>query len=453
MKNSLRLYRLRLLTLKRSSSDLVLAAAMGAFLSCSVALADDARYALTTVPSNSPCSPTATTLCLNNSRFSIAASWRVPDQGRSGQGTALPLRDDTGLFWFFDDSNIELVVKVLDGTGVNGSYWVFYAGLSDVEYTITVIDLENGRVKTYDNQSGSFASVADTSAFPSAPGATTALAEANEGALETQSSRELYALFEGLSPKPLLEPTTAAPCAPGDATLCLAASRFQLRVDWEIPSQGRGGHASAVSISADTGYFWFFDNANVELAVKVLDGRPINGHFWIFAAALSNVKYTLTMTDTQTGLTKSWDNPEGQLASWADTGDFSDSYPPPPPPGSLSGAWSGTITFVHWLNSAPPPPDWPATCAGTEPISAGLVETGSNLTGQLETSCGTFTLHALHRDTSISGSLDGPDGPGTISTGRVSADRIHFQATVNIHYAGDADRDDILVDQVDLSRP
>jgi len=56
--------------------------------------------------------------------------------------------------------------------------------------------------------------------------------------------------------------------------------------------------------------------------VKVLDGRPINGTFWVFSGALSNVEYTITVTDTTTGAVKTYFNPSGQLASVADTSAF-----------------------------------------------------------------------------------------------------------------------------------
>jgi hypothetical protein len=79
------------------------------------------------------------------------------------------------------------------------------------------------------------------------------------------------------------------------------------------------GLGTAQTLTGDTGYFWFFDPANVELVVKILDGRSINGEFWVFYGALSNVAYTLTVTDTATGRTKTYSNPQGTLASVADT--------------------------------------------------------------------------------------------------------------------------------------
>jgi hypothetical protein len=72
-------------------------------------------------------------------------------------------------------------------------------------------------------------------------------------------------------------------------------------------------------LTGDTGYFYFFDETNVELVVKVLDGRSYNGHFWVFYGALSNLAYTITVTDTQTGEVRTYLNPPGKLASVADT--------------------------------------------------------------------------------------------------------------------------------------
>jgi len=54
----------------------------------------------------------------------------------------------------------------------------------------------------------------------------------------------------------------------------------------------------------------------------VLDGRGLNGKFWLFYGALSNVEYTLTVTDTQTGAVKTYKNPSGQFGSVGDTAAF-----------------------------------------------------------------------------------------------------------------------------------
>ncbi len=55
--------------------------------------------------------------------------------------------------------------------------------------------------------------------------------------------------------------------------------------------------APAVALGDQAGYFWFFDPGNVEVSLKLLDGRPINGHFWVFASSLTDRPFTLTVVD------------------------------------------------------------------------------------------------------------------------------------------------------------
>jgi len=109
--------------------------------------------------------PTCSGLCLNGGRFLASVDWTNPRDGSTGSGHALPLTSDTGSFWFFDPRNVELDVKVLDGRAVNGHFWVFYASLSDVEFTLKVTDQETGAEKIYHNQPYTLASQADVTAF------------------------------------------------------------------------------------------------------------------------------------------------------------------------------------------------------------------------------------------------------------------------------------------------
>ena len=52
--------------------------------------------------------------------------------------------------------------------------------------------------------------------------------------------------------------------------------------------------------------------------MKVVDGRAFNNKFWVFYGALSNVQYTITVTDSTNGAVKTYVNPNGNLASVAD---------------------------------------------------------------------------------------------------------------------------------------
>jgi len=117
----------------------------------------------------SPCSPDATTLCLNGGRFQLRTQFETPD-GSGGDGRAVGLAGDSGYFTFFDPGNVEVVAKVLNGCAVNERYWVFAGGLTNVHVVLTVVDMRTGASKSYENPLGiPFAPIQDTNAFPACP--------------------------------------------------------------------------------------------------------------------------------------------------------------------------------------------------------------------------------------------------------------------------------------------
>ncbi len=116
------------------------------------------------------CTPSMNRLCLNGGRFAVEALWRT-SQGDAGTATAVPLTADTGYFTFFNPANVELVVKVLDACSPPFErFWVFAAGLTNVEVKLTVIDTDTGAVATYSNpQLTPFEPILDTDAFATCP--------------------------------------------------------------------------------------------------------------------------------------------------------------------------------------------------------------------------------------------------------------------------------------------
>jgi len=99
----------------------------------------------------------------------------------------------------------------------------------------------------------------------------------------------------------------AITCTPDPHTLCLQGGRFRVAATFQTDS-GSPGNAQAVPIG-NSGYFWFFDSANVEAFVKMIDGCSVGGHFWFFAAGLTDVHVVMTVTDTQTGAIQVYTNP------------------------------------------------------------------------------------------------------------------------------------------------
>lgn len=133
---------------------------------------------------------------------------------------------------------------------------------------------------------------------------------------DDSTGRELWAL-DLTTPPP-------APCVPGPRTLCITEDRFRVEVDWHDPRSGSSGRGFVVPGTqlADSGFFWFFDPDNVELVVKVLDARPVNGHFWFFSGSLTDVERTITVTDTASGITKTYHREAGDPTGHVDVTAF-----------------------------------------------------------------------------------------------------------------------------------
>lgn len=227
------------------------------------------------------------TLCIAAHRFRVEADW-TDHSGNSGHAAPRYISaDESGFMWFFDPSNLELVVKVLNGCSLNDRFWVFAAGLTDVAVRLTVTDTVTGAIKIYHSRKGTaFAPIQDTDAFATCRQLdATAAEEAPNLAAERQST------------------TISQPAR-------LNRGRFDVTARWRTADGAGAGQL--VPVTDDSGYLWFFDPFNVEVAVKVLDACSLNNRYWVFAAGLTDVQLDLTVTDTQTRRSVTYQSPLGQ---------------------------------------------------------------------------------------------------------------------------------------------
>lgn len=107
-----------------------------------------------------------------------------------------------------------------------------------------------------------------------------------------------------------LEPSEATSCS-GISSLCLDSSngagdgRFEVYASYYGPRVGGSFLGHAISMRNEGvgqgGVLWFFDRSNPELLVKVLDGCAIDGYFWVYISAGTDVGVDLLIGDTATG--------------------------------------------------------------------------------------------------------------------------------------------------------
>jgi hypothetical protein len=117
------------------------------------------------------CVRDANTACLLSGRFKVSATYKT--SSATGEGTVMYFgssraeTDESVFLWFFDASNFEMGMKMLDGCTLNNHFWVYIGGLTDQGWTLNVVDTQTGASRTYSNALGHLSSsVADTSALP-----------------------------------------------------------------------------------------------------------------------------------------------------------------------------------------------------------------------------------------------------------------------------------------------
>jgi hypothetical protein len=88
------------------------------------------------------------------------------------------------------------------------------------------------------------------------------------------------------------------------------AGRFRLSADYTT-YDGTPGIGKAVYLTPDTGYFWFFDSANVEVVPKMVNSCAGSNSVAIYAGGLTDLGVTLHVTDTRDGTSMDYQNAIG----------------------------------------------------------------------------------------------------------------------------------------------
>lgn len=234
--------------------------------------------------------------------------------------------DRSGLLYFFDRDNVELLVKVLDGCGINGHRWVFVAPVTSLAFRLAIrerapLHATRRSVWNYDSerrpqeqihssgtpqpwqhgesqdfvgnaQGRTARTVSDTTAFPCTA---EEIAAAKAGATSTVGAAGLgsaRAAPAAASPAQALGAGAATDCEPGAPALTLRGG-YTVGLCFET-SAGEIGDARDWGLdSSQSGLLYFFERSNAEVLIKVLDGCGVNGHRWVFVAPVTDLAFNL----------------------------------------------------------------------------------------------------------------------------------------------------------------
>ena len=239
--------------------------------------------------------------------------------------------DRSGLLYFFDRDNVEVLVKVLDGCAVNGHRWVFVAPVTTLGFRLSIWEpgpwIENRRQAwfydsmrrpqdEYDGtgyvwwgdddgawgneyvgnpQSRTARTVSDTTAFPCT---TAEIAAAKAEAAAADGGRAAFLRSRGPAGVGLASverrsaKRASTDCEPGRTALTLAGG-YKVSMCYETYAGETGDALDWGLDSSQSALLYFFERDNAEVLIKVLDGCGVNGHRWVFVAPVTDLAFNL----------------------------------------------------------------------------------------------------------------------------------------------------------------
>ena len=295
----------------------------------------------------SDCEPSTSQLAFEGG-FSVGMCFEHEKDGATVRADALDYglgSGKSGLLYFFERDNAEVLVKVLDGCAVNGHRWAFVAPVTTLAFNLRIVEAATGRVWEHRNPRGGGTATAksDLAAFPcsaaspgaaSAPGAggpvglapaTVAAAGPAAGALT-----DLAPASVGAAASATCVPRPVATLDGGfSVDMCVEYERDGRRVVGAVKDYGLDSGRSAL--------LYFFERDNAEVLVKVLDGCAINGRRWVFVAPVTTLAFNLSIAGPGGVRWNHW-NGAGQTAvAKSDPAAFSCADAPGADPGGGTG--------------------------------------------------------------------------------------------------------------------
>lgn len=107
-----------------------------------------------------------------------------------------------------------------------------------------------------------------------------------------------------------------ARCEASESVACFLDGRFRVTMTWRDFENLTGNAQLAGAGGDESALFYFFTPQNWESMVKMVDAcnSPFES-FWVFAAATTNIEYTISVLDTETGVQRTYTNPLGTSAN------------------------------------------------------------------------------------------------------------------------------------------
>ncbi|MCY3931150.1 MAG: M12 family metallo-peptidase [Acidobacteria bacterium] len=268
------------------------------------------------------CVPSASQITFEHGfSVSMCVEYRDPDTGQTvaedAQNYGLE-SSESGILYFFDRDNAEVLVKVLNTCAISDYYWVYVAPVTDLAFNLHVDNLNveesaPGRRWTHRNPKGGTTATtrSDNRAFPCETSASTvavALGPAGTPGLELVDSgfpvaRSAIAPPVFSAPAPVgvtqaIAPNEATDCEPEPVATLADGYIVNMCVEYLDSATGEPTVTKAQDYglkSKQSGLLYFFNPNNAEVLIKVLDTCSFAPYRWVYVAPVTDLAFDLTV--------------------------------------------------------------------------------------------------------------------------------------------------------------
>ena len=282
------------------------------------------------------CVPTAPQITFGHG-YTVSMCIEHEKDGETVQADAVDYglgSSESGLLYFFDRDNSEVLIKVLDACAVNNHRWVFVAPVTTLAFNLRVDETATGEVWEHKNPRGGATATtkSDLTAFPCSAAA------AAPAAPDGSAGRDGVDLVDAGFPASPVSPTSSArvervsrpevavtqPIRGGEAADCEPQPVTTLRGGYTVNmcvEHIRDGETVVEEVkdyeldSEQSAILYFFQPDNAEVLVKVLDGCAINGHRWVFVAPVTTLAFNLSIEGPDGGTPWTHENRLDQTAA------------------------------------------------------------------------------------------------------------------------------------------
>ena len=203
---------------------------------------------------------------------------------------------ESGILYFFEKDNAEVLVKVLDACDVNGYRWVFVAPVTDLAFNLYVHETGTDREPwIHQNPRGGATATtrSDVTAFPCDGGAAAPPLGDDAGG-PTDGVELVDSGFGPVSVRQALSGGEATDCEP--QPVLTLGSGYEVAMCYETAAGDIGAAADWGLDSQQSGLLYFFQRSNAEVLIKVLESAcdlPGNDHVWVYVAPVTDLAFNL----------------------------------------------------------------------------------------------------------------------------------------------------------------